>query len=78
MTQTLVFIIPGSLFFLGVIAGVLRMTSTLLYLSGKLHTRQTVVLYATGRCMSNEGSCDDSMLKIWFACKDVTGAEVRC
>jgi hypothetical protein len=52
------------------------MISTLLNLSGKMYTRQTVVIFATGRYVSNEGSCGGSMLKLWFACKDVIGVEV--
>jgi hypothetical protein len=52
------------------------MISTLLNLRGKMYTRQTVVIYPTGRFVSNEGSCGGSMLKLWFACKDVIGVEV--
>jgi hypothetical protein len=47
-------------------------------LSGKVHTRQTVVLYAAGDYVSNEGSSGDGMLKLWFRCKDIARAEVMC
>jgi hypothetical protein len=64
--------------FLGGFTGVLRMISKLLDLSGKVHTRQTVVLYAAGDYVSNEGCCAGSMLKLWIRCKDMAGAEVMC